>query len=104
MGDHVLAAHADAVVFEGYGLGVLVEGQANLQIGATFEQLRLGQRLEAQLVGGVGSVGNQFAKEDFLVRIQRMDHQVKQLLHFGLEAQGFFLSFHTHRLRTPRHL
>src|SRR3989338_10882771 len=27
-----------------------------------------------------------------------MDHQVKQLLHLGLEAQGFFLSFHTHAL------
>jgi hypothetical protein len=33
-----------------------------------------------------------------------MDHQMKQLLHFSLEAQGFFLSLHTHRLQTPHHL
>ncbi len=102
VGHHVVAVHADAVVIEGNGLGVLVEADANPQIAATFEQLGLGQRLEAQLVGSVGSVGDQLAKEDFLVRVQRMNHQVKQLLHFGLEAQGFFvLSFHTHRLRTP---
>jgi hypothetical protein len=30
-----------------------------------------------------------------------MDHEVQQLLHLGLEAQGFFLSFHTHGRLTP---
>ena len=53
------------------------------------EQRRVGQRLEAQLVGGVGRVGNQFAQENLLVGIQRMDHQLQQLLDFGLKAQGF---------------
>ena len=100
--DGVLTAQADAVVFDGEGLGLLVKADANLQLGAAFEQLRLGQRLEAQLVGGVGGVGDQLAQEDFLVGIQGMDHQVQQLLHLGLEAQGFFLSFHTHRLQLSR--
>ena len=101
MRDHVVAVHADAVILEGNGPGILVEAEADLQVGAALEQLRLGQRFETQLVGGIGGIGNQLAKEDFLVGIQRMDHQMKQLLHFGLEAQGFFLSLHTHRLQTP---
>ncbi|MNF69944.1 hypothetical protein D3C84_518410 [compost metagenome] len=101
VGDRVLAAHADAVVLEGDGLGFLVETDANLQRGAAFQQLGLGQRLKTQLVGGIRGVGDQFAKENFLVGIQRMDHQVQQLLHLGLEAQGFFLSFHTHGRLTP---
>jgi hypothetical protein len=37
------------------------------------------------------------AQEDFLVGIQRMDHQLQQLLDLGLEAQGLFLGFNAHR-------
>ena len=96
VGDHIVAAHADAVVFEGNGLGFFVEADANFQRIAAFQQLRLGQRFEAQLVGGIRGVGDQFAQEDFLVGIQGVDHEVQQLLDLGLEAQGFFLSFHTH--------
>ena len=99
VGDDVFAAHADAVVLEGHGTGVLVEAQANLQVGVAFEQLWLGQGLETQLVGGVGGVGDQFTQEDLLVRIQGMDHEVQQLLYLGLEAQRFFLSLHTHGLQ-----
>jgi hypothetical protein len=53
-------------------------------------QRGIGQALEAQLVGGVGGVGNEFAQENVLVGIQGMDHQLQQLFDFGLEAQGFF--------------
>src|SRR5690606_3497328 len=70
--NNILTAHADAVVFEGDGLGVLVEAQANFQLGAAFQQLGLGQRLEAQLVGGIGRVGNQLTEENFLVGVQGM--------------------------------
>ncbi len=94
---HILAAHADAVVFQGDGVGFLVEADADLQLGAALEQLGIGQGFETQLVGGVRGVGNQFAEEDFLVRIERMNHQVKQLLHFSLKAQCLFLGFHAHR-------
>src|SRR5690606_5795242 len=45
---------------------------------------------EAQLVSGVRCVGNELAQEDFLVAVQGMDHQMKQLLGFGLKAQGGF--------------
>ena len=48
-----------------------------------------GERLEAQLVGGVGGVRDQLAQEDLLVAVQGVDHEVQQLLHLGLEAEGF---------------
>ncbi len=97
--DDIFAAHADAVVLKGNGTGILVEAQANFQLIATFKQLWLGQGFETQFVHGVGGVGNQFPQEDFLVRVQRMNHEVQQLLHLGLEAQRFLLCFHSHGLR-----
>src|SRR5690606_18978791 len=57
VGNDILTAHADAVVFEGDGRGVPVEASTDFQLGAAFQQLGLGQRLEAQLVGGIGQIG-----------------------------------------------
>ena len=47
-----------------------------------------GDRLVAQLLAGVGGVGDEFADEDFPVGIDRMDHQVQQARNVGLEALG----------------
>ena len=44
---------------------------------------------ETQLVGGIGSVGDQLAQEDLAIAVERMNHEVKQLLHLGLEAVAF---------------
>ena len=60
-----------------------------LRLGVVLEQRRVGQRLEAQLVAGVGGVRDQLAQEDLLVAVQGVDHQVQQLLDLGLEAEGF---------------
>jgi hypothetical protein len=75
--------------------GVLVEGDAHAQLGLIAIQAGVGQRLEAQLVAGVGGVGDQLAQEDFLVGVQRMRDQVQQLGDFGLE--GVFLGAHGKR-------
>ena len=55
----------------------------------TFEQFRMIERFEAQLVARVGCVADQFAQEDLAIRIQRVDHQVEELFHLGLEAARF---------------
>jgi hypothetical protein len=72
------------------GLRVLVERDRDLQFMVVAVQGVVVDRLEAQLVGGVGSVRDQFAQEDLLVRIQGVDHQLQQLFYFCLEAKGFF--------------
>ncbi len=96
VGDGFGAAHANAVVVDGDGVGGGIE-DAHAQFAVAFQQRRLGQGLEAQLVGGVGGVGDQLAEEDFLVGVQRVDHQLQQLLDFGLEAKGFGLGRLGHR-------
>ena len=53
------------------------------------EQRVVGQRLEAQLVARIRRVGDQLAQEDLLVGVQGVDHQIEELLDFGLEAEGF---------------
>ena len=60
-----------------------------LRSGVVLEQRGVGERLEAQLVAGVRGVGDQLAQEDLLVAVQRVDHQVEELLDLGLEAEGF---------------
>jgi hypothetical protein len=90
VGDHLVAAHADAVVRNGDGFRILVERDLDLQFVVVAVQGIVVDRLEAQLVGGVGSVRNQFAQEDFLVRVQGVNHQLQQLFYFCLEAKGFF--------------
>jgi hypothetical protein len=88
--DHFLAAHADAVVGNGQGFSVLVEGNPYLEIRIALEQGGVVQRFETQLVAGVGRIGNQLAKENLAVGVQRVDHQLQELLDLGLEAEGFF--------------
>ena len=55
----------------------LVVGDTDLQLGVVLEEGRIGQRLEAELVSGIGGVRDQLAQEDFLVAVQRVHHQVQ---------------------------
>ncbi len=86
--DHLVAAHADAVVLDGQGAAGGVRDQLDAQ-GIAAQQFRPGQGLEAQLLAGIGGVGDQLAQEDFLVRVQRMDHQAQHLAGFCLEFPCF---------------
>ncbi len=81
----LVAGHADAVVAHREGAGLLVGDQLDLPVLAPFGQRRVGEGLVARLVDGVGGVGDQLAQEDLLVGIERMDHQVEDLVHLGLE-------------------
>ncbi len=87
--DRFVAAHADAVVVDRDGARGLVVRHANPQIRIVFVQRAVFDRFEAQLVGGVRGVRNQLTQENFLVAVQRMDHQLQKLFHFCLKAHGF---------------
>ncbi len=86
--DGFLAAHADAVIGDGDRARLRVGIDGDGELTASLQQIGLGQRLETQLVERVRSVGNQLAQEDFLVTVERMDHQLEQLLDLRLKAQG----------------
>jgi len=87
--DHLLARHAHAIVRNGEGARRLVHIHPDLQLRVGFEQRGIGQRLEAQLVAGIRGIRDQLAQRDLLVAVQRMDHQLQELLHLGLESEGF---------------
>ena len=88
MGDHLITAHADPVIRHRQGPGLLVECDANLEIAVPFEQIGVIQRFEAQLVARIGRIGDQFAQEDLAIGVQRVNHQVQQLLDFCLKIKG----------------
>src|SRR2546425_1442535 len=100
--DDLLTRHADAVVRHREGPSLLVEGNADLEVGVGAVQGVPGKGLEAQLVGRVGGVRYQLPQEDLLVAVQGVDHEVEQLLDFGLEAQGLFGRGRRHCLSPAR--
>ena len=85
----VLAGHADAVVGDGQRLGVRVERDGDGEGAAALDQLGPGERLVAQLLAGVGGVGDELADKDLAVGIDRMNHQMQQARNVGLEALRF---------------
>ena len=64
-------------------------GLMRIASGRLADQVRLGDRLVAQLVAGVGGVGDQLAQEHVGLGIDRVHHQAQQLRHLGLERVGF---------------
>ena len=81
----LLLSHANAVVTHGDGALVLVDDDVDVVVGAVKADLVVRQRQVAELVDGVGRVGDYLAQEDFLIGVNRVDHQVKQTLGFCLE-------------------
>ncbi len=57
----------------------------------------------AQLLAGIGGVGNQFAEKNLLIRIDRMDDQVQEPRHIGIERAAFLtvLISHSHAGNSP---
>ena len=94
--DDVVTGHADAVVGQGNGIRLFVKIQTNLQLRIAFIQAVILQSGETKFIFSIGSVRNQLTKEDFLIGIQRVNHQVKQLLHFSLESKRLFIGFNRH--------
>ena len=75
-----------AVVRESQCLGVRIDRNLDRKRSAVLDELRLGDRLVAQLLAGVGGVGDELADEDLAVGIDRVYHQMQQARNIGLEA------------------
>ena len=87
--DQLLPIHADAIVLNGEGSGVLIEGQANAQITVFAEPLGVAQGLEAELIHRIRGVRDQLSKKYLSVGVERVNHQLEELLGLGLKAAGF---------------
>lgn len=83
---HVVSRHADAGIRNSQRVGRLVGRDADLEGDGRVVAADFPGGLEmAQLFEGVGGVGDEFAEEDFLVRVERVGHDVEELARFGLE-------------------
>ena len=51
------------------------------------------ERFEAQLVAGIRCIRYEFTQKNFPIAVEAVDHQVKQLLHFSLEAHRLGFRF-----------
>ena len=86
--DHLVAAHADAVVRDRERARRRVRFEADLEDLAAGVEVGRGERFEAQAVERVRGVGDQLAQEDLLVGVERVDDDVEELAGFRLEGMG----------------
>src|ERR1035437_6664252 len=95
MRHQILLIHTDAGVGDSEGFVLLVQFQ--VYPGVEWERLvRVSDKGQmAERIDRVGLVGNQFTKEDFGMRIERVDDQLQQLIDFSLK-----FTFR-HRSRSP---
>lgn len=102
--------HANTCIADAEELVVLVRGDADVEVGFGFEGLLVGKRGIADLVEGVGGIGDDFTKEDLLVgvkgvyrwaldcgdsrggprvELRRTDDEIEELADLSLEAKAF---------------
>ena len=70
--DHIGLGHADTGVADGERLVLLVGRDADVELLLSLERGRVSQRLVADLVERIRAVGDDLAKEDLLVRVERV--------------------------------
>ena len=87
--DHFLFGHADAVIGNGQGAVFGVTGDGDGEFIPVDAHLVVGQRRIGQLIDGVGGVGDDLTKENLLVGINGVDHQVKKTLRLCFELLLF---------------
>ena len=73
---HLLAAHADAVVFDGELFGIRIEPDRDPRLRIVAEQRGRGDRFVAQPLAGIGGVGDQLPKKYRFLGIDRMHHEL----------------------------
>ena len=87
--DHFVLRHTDAVIGNGQGAVFGVTGDGDGKFVPVDAHLVVGQRRVGQLIDGVGGVGDDLPKENLLVGINGVDHQVKKTLGLRFELLLF---------------
>src|SRR5690606_36281637 len=84
--DHVFTIHANTVITDSDGTGFGIMHDLDAQFAVILIQGIVVQRSITQLVTGISSIGNQLPQEDFAIGIQRMNHQMEELLDLCLKT------------------
>mmetsp|Transcript_45227 Transcript_45227/g.81352 ORF Transcript_45227/g.81352 Transcript_45227/m.81352 type:complete len:444 (+) Transcript_45227:1069-2400(+) len=86
--DELVLGHANARVLNGDGAVGLVWDDLDVEVRLSLNLLRISDGLVADLVQGIGGVGDQLAKEHLLVGVEGVDDQAHQLLDISIEGKG----------------
>ena len=84
-----MVAHADAIILDGEGAFVGIDGERDARLGVIAEESRVGNGVVTQLLVGVGRVRDQLAQKHRFIRIDRVHHQVEELGDIGLKCSAF---------------
>lgn len=80
--------HTNTGITDGKGLGLLVGDNVDAQILARVELARVGERLVADLVEGIGGVGDKLSQENLLVGVDGVDDEGEKLRDLSLELES----------------
>src|SRR5688500_11295327 len=87
--DHFALAHANAGIGESDRVLLLISLDGNAERQGRLKDRLAGGLEEAELLTGIGGVGDQLANKDFFIRVKRVDDDIQQLLNLSLEVMFF---------------
>jgi hypothetical protein len=87
----LIASHTHTGIADGQSLGLLVDGNADLELLNLAQRSLVGECQILDLVQCISAVGNQLTEEDLTLGVQGVDENVHQTVHLSLELEGFLL-------------
>jgi hypothetical protein len=87
--DEIRLLHTDTSIPDGESVGGFVRDDLDAELRLSFELLGLLDRSVADLVEGIGGVGDKLSEEDLLVTVERVDDERHQLLNVSVEGESF---------------
>ena len=82
---HLIPGHADPVVVDDDRLRLTVRFHSNPVVTHTGAQARIADDRKAMLINGVRRIGDELAEKNLPIRVQGVNHEVKQSLRLGLK-------------------
>mmetsp|Transcript_9165 Transcript_9165/g.19222 ORF Transcript_9165/g.19222 Transcript_9165/m.19222 type:complete len:207 (-) Transcript_9165:15-635(-) len=92
--DQIGLGHTNTGILDGKGVVSLVGNKLDLELGFGIQDRGIRQGLVSDLIQRIGSIGDQFTKENFLVRVKGVDNQRKKLV--DISGEGVALGFGAH--------
>ena len=80
----LVLCHTDTVIADGNGSSVFIKRKVDCQ-SVRYIDVFFDKALKGEFVKRVRSIGNELAQEDLAIGIDGVDHEIKQLLAFGLK-------------------
>ena len=82
----LIPGHANPVIVDSDGLCLTVRFHPDPVVTHSRTQVRIADDRKSMLINGVGSIGDKLAEKYLSVRVQRMNHEMKQSLRLGLKT------------------